>query len=228
MAGVRRLGAALGELAATWQLREAIRVVLPDRFRVDYIDGGLKRRTVTSEATDGSQRWRVSPGQIAVGPARPLPEPLARLADPSWLLDWRLTGGAEVTEGGRRGIRIRIGERWPVSQAPPRTVPVDAVIDAELGILLRLSQEQDGRPARQQVLTKVAVLEHPDTAGFRIQIPAGTRVIHDSGGLADELNIPAPVQAAVHVAGKAIGTAARVGGFLDSMRRQAKDKRDPR
>jgi hypothetical protein len=220
--GVTRLGAALGELARPWQRREAIRVGLPNRFRIDYIDGGMKQPAVLAEATDGSQRWRKFADHIRVGPAQSMPARIARLVDPAWLLDWCLTGGAEVIEGGRRGLRIRITQRWQANDLGPRAVPVDAVIDAELGIVLRLTQEQGGRPAKQQILADLLVGPPRQAADFRIEIPPGTRVVQDTGGLTDNLDLPAPAQTAVHLAGKAFSTAARVGGFLDAMRRQAR------
>jgi hypothetical protein len=222
LSGVTRLGEAMGELARPWQRREAIRIGLPNRFRIDYIDGGMRRPAVCTEATDGAQRWRVFTGHVGVGPAQPLPARIARLVDPAWLLDWRLTGGAEVIEGGRRGFRIRIGGRWQAGHASPRTAPVDAIIDAELGILLRITQAQDGRPAKQQVLAGLRLLQPRDASAFKIDIPIGTRVVQDTGGLIDQLDMPAPVQTAVQLAGKAVATAARVGSFLESVRRQGK------
>jgi hypothetical protein len=228
LSGVTRLGDALGDLATTWQRREALRIGLPNRFRIDYIDGGMKQQRASAEATDGSQRWRVFPGHTSIGPAQPLPARIARLVDPAWLLDWRLTGGAEVIEGGRRGIRIRIGERWHAGERAALPAPVDAVIDAELGVLLRLTEEQSGRPAKQLVLAGLAVREPRGASSFRIEVPAGTRVVQDSGGLIAELDIPAPVQTAVQLAGKAVGTAVRVGRFLDSMRKQADGNRGDR
>jgi hypothetical protein len=220
--GVTRLGTAMGELARPWQRREAIRVGLPNRFRIDYIDGGLKQPAVSVEAADGSERWRKFADHVRVRPAQPLPARIARLVDPAWLLDWRLTGGAAVIEDGRRGLRIRIAERWQASDLRPRAVPVDAVIDAELGILLRLTQEQDGRPAKRQVLADLRVREPQAAADFRIEVPPGTRVVQDSGGLTDNFDLPAPAQTAVHLAGKAFSTAARVGGFFDAMRRPSR------
>lgn len=221
LSGVSQLGEALNDRATTWQSREALRIGLPNRFRIDYIDGGMKQRKATTQATDGLQRWRVFPGYMTVGPARSLPEPIALLADPSWLLDWQLTGGAEVHEGGRRAFRVRIGQRSQTDDPARLSSPVDAIIDAELGILLRLTREQAGRPAKQQTLSEVIVRATRAPAEFRIEIPAGTRVIQDSGGLTDEM--PAPVQTAAHLAGKAFSAAFKVGGFLDSLRKTRKD-----
>ena len=103
MSGVRRLSDALSDRATAWQVREAIKVGLPSRYRIDYIDGGIKRRTCTTDAADGTQRWRVYADHVTVGPLAGLPAAIARLVDPSWLLDWQLTGGAPVSVGGQAG-----------------------------------------------------------------------------------------------------------------------------
>jgi hypothetical protein len=223
LSGLSQLADAFSERATTWQSREAIRVGLPNRYRIDHIDGGMKPRASTTVATDGTQRWRVFPGHVTIGPARPLPSKIARLADPAWLLDWRLTGGAEVIEGGRRGLRIRIGQRWDVAEADaqPR-IPVEAVIDAEIGVLLQLTEEQGGRPSRQQTLSALIVREQRDAAAFRIEIPAGSRVVHDTGSWVDEVGVPAPVQTAMNLAGKAVSGVAKVGSFLESLRQSAR------
>lgn len=222
LSGVSQLGAALREHATTWQRREAISLGLPEMYRIDYIDGGMRHRKTTSEVSDGAQRWRVFANHMTVGPALPPPEEVARLADPSWLLDWQLTGGAEVIESGRRGYLIRVRPRHRVPGAQSHLgAPADVLVDAELGVLLRLTEEQAGRPSRQQALTKVTVRPHPDPADFRIAIPAGMRVIPDSETVLDTAELPAPMQTAVHLTVKAVSAAARVGGFLDSLRRTA-------
>lgn len=58
-------------------------------------DGRNRRKAVTI-AADGQRRWRVYADHVSVGPADPMPPELARLTDPAWLLDWQLTGGAEI------------------------------------------------------------------------------------------------------------------------------------
>jgi hypothetical protein len=223
LSGVSQLAEALSERATTWQSRETIRIGLPNRYRIDHIDGGMKPRASTTVATDGTQRWRVFPGHVTVGPARPLPSRIARLADPAWLLDWRLTGGTEVVQEGRRGLRIRIGQRWDVADAEAQgPIPVEAVIDAELGILLQLTQEQGGRPSMQQTLSAFVVREQRDAAAFSFEVPPGTWVVPGTGSWADEAEMPAAVQTAVNLAGKAVSGAAKVGSFLESLRQSAR------
>jgi hypothetical protein len=223
LSGVQQLAEAVAERATTWQSRESISVGLPDRYRIDYIDGGLKRRKSIGEVSDGTQRWRIFPDHVTVGKALPMPAAIARLADPSWLLDWGLTGGLEVLESGRRGYQIRVRERFqPGGEPSPREAPVDAVVDAELGVLLRLTLEQAGRPSRQQVLAGLSVRQ-PESRDYRLTILPGTRVRQDSGTVLDEAELPAPVQTAVQLTVRALATATKVGGFLDSLRKQGKE-----
>jgi hypothetical protein len=221
LSGVNQLADAMTEKATTWQSRERLRVGLPGRYRIDYIDGGQKRRPVTTEASDGSKRWRIFAGYVAVGPARPLPAAVAKLLDPAWLLDWQLTGGAPVIQGGRRGLRVRVGQRWGSEGANASEVPAEVVVDAELGILLQLTQEQSGQPSQQQTLTGLTVQEHRDPSAFVIQIPPGTKVVQDTGGFTDEIEMPPAVHTAIHLAGRAASGAVKIGSFLDSLRGSA-------
>jgi hypothetical protein len=223
LAGVRQLAREIGARTTTWQSRESVRIGLPNRYRVEFLAGGNRPPKAAIVACDGSRRWRVYPDHVSAGPARPLPPPLPLLADPSWLLDWRLTGGAEVMLDGRRGYQIRIGERWAHGPDPEAmaATPTDAVIDAELGVLLRLTREQAGRPAMQQTITAVRVRPSRPDEDFRVEVPASTRVVADTGTLLDEADAPAPVQAAAQLAGKAFKGALRIGSFLESVRRQA-------
>ena len=79
-----------------------LRVSGPDRYRVEYSsrpDG----RTPVITACDGERRWRVVQDRIVVGPAAPLRDNMAFLADSCWLLRGRLSGG----------------RRSPTAAAPP-------------------------------------------------------------------------------------------------------------
>jgi hypothetical protein len=225
LSGVNRLADAMTQRATTWQGRDTVRIGLPGRYRIDYVDGGKANRKSSTEACDGEQRWRVFPGHVTVGVALPLPSAIARMVDPAWLLEWRLTGGAHVVEGGRAGFLIRVSRR-SLSAAATSTpsTPAEAVGDAELGILLRLSQEQGGRPSMQQSFSDLTVRPQSEPGDYRVTIPAGTRVVKDSGTVLDEVELSAPVQTAVQLAVKGLGTAARVGGFLQSLRQQGKDR----
>jgi hypothetical protein len=226
LSGVSQLADAMNSRATTWQGRESVRIGLPDRYRIDYIDGGKATRKTTTEASDGTRRWRVFAGHVAVGAALPLPPAIARLVDPAWLLEWRLTGGAPLVEGGRPGFLIRVSRPYPAPRGRPGlSAPTEAVVDAELGILLRLTQEQGGRPSMQQSLTDLTVRPRSEPADYRVTIPAGHRVVRDSGTVLDEFELSAPVQTTVQLAVKGLGAAARMGGFLQSVRQQNKNPR---
>jgi len=222
---VSQLGDAFTERATSWQGREAVSVELPDKYRIDYIDGGAKPRKVISEVSNGTRRWRIFADHASVGAALPLPEPIARLADPSWLLDWRLTGGAEVTVGDRDGYLIRVHPRCqPPEAAAHAGLPADVILDAELGVLLRLNQEQAGRPSMQQSLVDLTVRTQHDPATFGVEVPAAMRVVRDSGTMLDQMELPAAAQTAVQLGVKALSAAARFGGFVSSKREQREQR----
>jgi hypothetical protein len=229
LAGVTRLAETMTERATTWQERDLVSVGLPHRYRIDYIDGGYKPRKIRSEVCDGARRWRLFPGHVSVGAARPLPEDIGRLADPAWLLEWELTGSTEITVDGRRAYLIRVRPAGPAPRgrfargfAMIVDTPVEVVLDAESGVVLRLLTEQDGRPSSQHVLAGLTARPQSTAAEFQPEIPAHMRVVQDSGTMLDEAELPAPAQTAVRLTVSTLKTAARVGGFLESMREQRK------
>jgi hypothetical protein len=226
---VTKLGETMTERATTWQSRDAISVGLPDKYRIDHIDGGTQVRKVRSEVCDGQERWRQFAGHVSVGAALPLPDAVARLADPAWLLEWQLTGGTEITEGGRRAYLIRVRPAGPAPDAADARklamfvdTVTEVVLDADSGVVLRLLQEKDGRPSLQQVLTGLSTRPQASAADFRLEVPPGRRVVRDSGTVFDEAELPAAAQTAVALTVKALSAAARVGGFLESLRDPAK------
>jgi len=108
---------------------------------------------------DGERNWQVDPdgGFVVPGPrggplGGPRP-PLKKLLRPSWLLtEFSLTVGEPVTVSGRHawpmvatprpGVRDKVR---PHARKPDR---VEAIVDAELGILLRHAEILDGRTVR--------------------------------------------------------------------------------
>lgn len=134
-----------------------IRFAAPDRYRIDYISGEHKREPKTI-ACDGQHRWKVYADRVAVGPAAPLPMQIAQLIDASWLLLWRLADGAEVTVHGRPGFRISAARNPHRFALPLAAVfpPAEAVADAELGILLRLTSYAGDRPAARFELRDIS------------------------------------------------------------------------
>jgi hypothetical protein len=135
-------------------------------------------------ASDGTLVWQVFADRVVTGPAAPPPGDLADLLDASWLLDadLELSGGTEVSVGGRRAYRVVARHR---GDARPGTgwwerlfFPAVAVVDAETGLVLRLTRFKGGRPALRQELRDIAALEA--SADFGFTPPAG-RPVHQAG-----------------------------------------------
>src|SRR5215469_17883292 len=61
---------------------------------------------VCSSDLDGRRRWQVYEDRVAEGPAASLPGEVGPLTDASWLLGAALSGGEEITVGGRRAYRV--------------------------------------------------------------------------------------------------------------------------
>jgi hypothetical protein len=194
------------------------------RYRIDYLSG-WPRRTPRAVACDGQQRRRWYGDHLYVGPAEPMSRDIADLLDPSWLLGWRLTGGSEVTVHGRRGFRIEVsGPPTPAGGLAPFLIPpAEAVADAELGILLRLTSYTGSGPAIVFELRGISLAE-PDGGAFRIEAPPGVRVREDTGGFLDTADAPEPVRVAVRavtdIRRVAEAGAAAVSGFLSALRDQ--------
>lgn len=116
-----------------------------------------------------------------VGPAYPLSRDIAYVVDSSWLLGYRLSGGAEIIYRGRRAYQLRAsrdGDGW--HPAPSLFFPADVIVDAELGCLLRLISFVGDRPVSWYELSDIDT--EPVPAGeFRVDIPPGVRVVEATG-----------------------------------------------
>jgi hypothetical protein len=193
-----------------------LRVALPGKYRIDYLDGDWHSSVA---ACDGTRQWTVYPNRVVTEPAKPLNEDWADLVDPAWLLTsgWRLSAAGARDVGGRQGWCIwadAADEDDRRDFRGARIFPRAAVvIDAELGIVLRLAFLVDDRPAVCFELHDVTVPPAGDVAGFGVEIPPGTRVV-EASSVFDYLDIPRPVKAA-WTAGKAglVGASA-VAGWL--------------
>ena len=193
-----------------------LRVALPGKYRIDYLDGDWHSSVA---ACDGTRQWTVYPNRVVTEPAKLLSEDWADLVDPAWLLTsgWRLSAGGAGDVGGRRGWRIWADaadgdDRRDFRGA--RIFPRAAVVvDAELGIVLRLAFLVDDRPAVCFELHDVTVPPADDVAGFGVEILPGIRVV-EAASVFDHLDIPRPVKAA-WTAGKAgLAGASAVAGWL--------------
>jgi outer membrane lipoprotein-sorting protein len=157
-----------------------LRVAGRDKYRLDYLtrSAGNHAKTI---ACDGEHRWLVFAAQTMVGPAYPLSRDIANVVDSSWLLRCRLSGGAEISYRGRRAYQLRAsrdGDGW--HPAPLPSFPADAIVDAELGCLLRLISFAGDRPASWYELSGIGTEPVPPRE-FRLDIPPGVRVVEATG-----------------------------------------------
>ena len=140
-------------------------------------------------ASDGTLVWQVFADRVVTGPAAPPPGDLADLVDAAWLLDrdLELSGGTEVTVGGRRAYRVTARYREDARQVlgwwERLFFPAVAVVDAETGLLLRLTRFKGGRPTMRQELRDVAALDAGADFGFT---PPAGRPVHDAAAQRDD------------------------------------------
>jgi len=214
---------AIGERVPRTHTMAAIRTGGHGRYRVDYvIHPG--QRPPKAVACDGQRHWALYADRLKTGPAAPPPHELADLVDASWLLECSLSGGAEVTIANRRGYRVSIA--GGVSPTEWRVFfPAEAIVDAELGVLLRLTCYVADAPATWSELREVSA--EPDEPGrFRIEPPPGVRIAEATGNpLADAAaDAPGPVgfaaRTAVDVAKRTGDAVAAARSFLDDLRRR--------
>jgi hypothetical protein len=140
----------------------------PDRPRAP----GLGRHQALTIVSDGGQQWQVYSDRILRGSAAPPPGDLAGLLDAAWLLDsdLDLSDGTEVMASGRRAYRIearyREDTQFGANWWQRLFFPAVAVVDAETGLVLRLTRFKGGRPAMRQELRDLAELDADTDFGF--------------------------------------------------------------
>jgi hypothetical protein len=191
--GVGLLADAVGEQPAA-RLVSAVRFGGPGQYQIDHSHS--PRRGTATIACDGQRRWQVRDGTATLGPPGPPPKEFADLADPSWLLQCRLSGGEAVTADGRPGYRLSVArgaEGW-LSMTFPAAV---AVIDAELGIIQRLTYYIGGKPVHRSELRDITASDEE----FRTDLPPGLTVTEETSRFGDSRNgPPAPVSIPLAIA----------------------------
>ena len=168
-----------GERLATTHRVSRLRLSGSGQYRIEPVgDPGHGRRRRETVICDGERRWRIGEDEVTTGPAVP-PREIASLFDASWLLEYQLAGGVEVMAGGRRGYRFGItADPSPWSHPFP---PDEAVVDAELGIVLRLVSSSRSQPVTRYELRDVMTV--PAGPGdFQPDIPPGMRVVEEPPG----------------------------------------------
>jgi hypothetical protein len=206
-----------------------LRISGPDRYRIDYVLRAGKS-TLKAISCDGERCWRILDEEVRVGPAapRPIASPLSKIAnlfDPSWLLEYRLTGGTETVIGGRRGYRLAVALADPPAVASDyswwQTIfsPDEVVVDAELGFLLCSISHAGPRVVSRDELRDVITAYSGEPGDFQPDLPPGTRVVEEDP---DHDARPGPVNPAA-MAGAFARQAAKetrsaVEGFVDFIR----------
>jgi hypothetical protein len=178
-AGLGGLGVlmdAVSEKSRTGHKLTEIRFASPGVYQLDR--RYQLRRGPTTIACDGQRCWQVYADKITTGPARQAPADIGNLADPSWLLQWTLSGGEAVTLGGRSAYRISVARRTGDPDSRPMVFPAAvAVVDAELGIILRLTSYIGDNPVQRYELRDVTT----SVGDFRPRIPDDLPVAEQSG-----------------------------------------------
>ena len=202
-----------------------LRVSGPDRYRLDF-SRRPRRIDSTTIACDGERRWRVYKDRTMVGPAAPLQDHIAFLADSCWLLRARLSGGAELTYRGRPARQLRVtpvpgGEE--VALGPLMMYPTDAIVDAETGCLLRLISYAGDALAIWSELDDIST-EPADPDEFRVHVPPGTPTVEETGNLVADAVAVMPgltgtaARAAAETINRTTGAVSAARSFLDDLR----------
>ena len=203
-----------------------LRVSGPDRYRLDF---SRRPRPIdsTTIASDGERRWQVFQDRTMVGPAAPLRDHIAFLADSCWLLRGQLSGGAELTYRGRPARQLRVtpgpGGEEVVLGPLTTTYPADAIVDAETGCLLRLISYTGDTLVIWSELDDIST-EPADPDEFRVHVPPGTRIVEETGNLITDAAAVMPgvkgtaARAAAEAVNRTAGAVSAARSFLDDLR----------
>jgi hypothetical protein len=185
-AGVRgagRLAAAIGSFDKGTYRADQVLAASGGQYKVERVRA-RRPRGPSAIACDGQRRWKAYPGRVVVGPAAPLRSDVARMIDSAWLLRFRLSGGEPVAAGGRRGYQITArpadGRAWSFGghyvSGQELPAPAVAVVDADSGVLLRLTAFSGERPALHAELRELTFEPQPRDDDFRIAPSPGVIV----------------------------------------------------
>ena len=215
--GIGSAAGALGGRAGSSHRVTRVAIGGDGRYRLDYLHDHRKHGP-RAVACDGSRRWREYDDRVVVGPVLPLPQEITEMVDTAVLLESHVSDVLEMQVGGRRAFALQ-----PAANARvPMEVPMllkdsDLVVDAELGIVLRMTWYAGDAQAMRYGFRDVAPLS-ADGSEFAFDVPQGVRVEHTDSSLLDEMDIPDGMRSAIRLAGSAAKAA---HGFLNSLRGQS-------
>jgi hypothetical protein len=221
LGGIGRLADAVSELPATAHLVSAVRVGGPGQYQVD--SSRWQRTGPGIIACDGQRCWQVREGTATVGPAESMPGDIGSLADPSWLLECRLSGGEPVTVGGRPACRLSVARRGPGWASPPPQLlfpAAVAVVDAELGIVLSLTSYIGSTPVQRYELRDITTA----AGDFQVDIPPDLPVTEASDRREPPPPSSLPLVIAAEIGRQAAKEAGKVAGNLrDRLQQRSED-----
>jgi hypothetical protein len=174
--GLGHLIDAAGERIATLHMVSRLSFDGAGRYRIEpALPAELAERSFRHRGetivSDGKRQWQLIGDEWLARPAGP-PYEIAKLLDASWLLEHRLSGGAETPVGDRLGYRLRAAADGPI--AGVLFAADDVVADAELGILLCMVSHAGSTPVSRFELRDVVV-----GGDVSIDIPEGVPVAED-------------------------------------------------
>jgi hypothetical protein len=185
-----------------------LRIAGPRLYQIDR--SHQPRRGPVTIACDGEHLRKVYADKITIGPAEPLPSDVGQLADPSWLLQCWLAGGESVTADGRPAFRMTVARRREYPYLDMLFPVAVAVVDAELGFIVRLTSYLGAKPVCRYELEGLT----PVTGDFQVDLPTGLPVteagpLDDVGGRTPPSSLPAALgrMVARHAAAGAARTA---------------------
>ncbi|MEY9962270.1 hypothetical protein ABIA33_000291 [Streptacidiphilus sp. MAP12-16] len=177
------------------------------RYRVEYLRGPLPvadARGARIVSCDGVRRYALHPNRLVTGLPEQVEWSIGSLVDPAWLLSAQLTPHGYVRLGGRRAVAVTaVPRRRSAAGAGRPFRRAELVVDAQSGILLRLTQGEPGEITECRELRGLEAVAAGTSAGdglFRLAAPPGVRTVESSGGPLGDLGLPAPVRAAVGAA----------------------------
>ena len=153
------------------QQTSTVRISGPRQYQIDR--AYQPRQGPVSIACDGERLSKVYADKITIGPAEPLQDDIGELADPSWLLQCWLAGGESVSVGGRPSYRMSVARRHDYPLIAMWFRGVVAVVDAELGCIVRLTSYIGTKAVRRLELENLM----PAAGDFRVDLPEDLPVV---------------------------------------------------
>jgi hypothetical protein len=160
------------------QQTSTLRIAGPRLYQIDR--SHQPRHGPVTIACDGEQLKKVYADKVTIGRAEPLPTDVGELADPSWLLRCWLAGGASVTADGRAAYRLNVTRRHDYPSPAMWFSAAVAVIDAELGCIVRLTSYVGSKAVRRLELENLRLA----AGDFQVDLPADLPVT-DAGHFDD-------------------------------------------